>query len=144
MSWQTADDAAGMWLQWGPVVVTGIRRLQERRSDLVHLFASMGSGRGDRNQVFRSQRESRSTTSLQWGPVVVTGISGGVKENASTPGSASMGSGRGDRNQRLTNAGSLSAAPTLQWGPVVVTGISRRTGGITGPAPVRFNGVRSW
>ena len=37
------------WLQWGPVVVTGISGGSEVWSD--HSYdASMGSGRGDRNQ----------------------------------------------------------------------------------------------
>jgi len=61
-------------LQWGPVVVTGIRRLINARSAL-RKMASMGSGRGDRNQ---SSFVSRfvSSAELQWGPVVVTGIRG--------------------------------------------------------------------
>ena len=61
-------------LQWGPVVVTGIRfgihRERGRRTE-----ASMGSGRGDRNQAGYS-RETRGEGLV-----------------------ASMGSGRGDRNQ---------------------------------------------
>ena len=39
-------------LQWGPVVVTGIRSAVEQ-VELDGLTASMGSGRGDRNQGSR-------------------------------------------------------------------------------------------
>ncbi len=39
-------------LQWGPVVVTGIRGLVSSGELDRRLNASMGSGRGDRNQVF--------------------------------------------------------------------------------------------
>ena len=65
-------------LQWGPVVVTGIRR-SSCGSVCCTGFASMGSGRGDRNQLL----------------IAVTKMIGTE---------ASMGSGRGDRNQgsRLT------------------------------------------
>jgi len=60
--------------------------------------ASMGSGRGDRNQsCWYSCSNSHST--LQWGPVVVTGISGPHLTHAAHQDRASMGSGRGDRNQ---------------------------------------------
>jgi len=60
-------------LQWGPVVVTGIRGGVHRclRPDLT---ASMGSGRGDRNQVGPNNCYVTSAVVLQWGPVVVTGI----------------------------------------------------------------------
>ena len=62
--------------------------------------ASMGSGRGDRNQVSKARADQLVRASLQWGPVVVTGIS-----HAQYPVRwgipASMGSGRGDRNQSL-------------------------------------------
>jgi len=47
--------AAVVWaykLQWGPVVVTGISALAARREPL-GVLASMGSGRGDRNQIPR-------------------------------------------------------------------------------------------
>jgi len=64
---------SGEWLQWGPVVVTGISSAQGRYRRWHS--ASMGSGRGDRNQV--------RATGLQ---------------RSAQPG-ASMGSGRGDRNQ---------------------------------------------
>jgi len=39
------------WLQWGPVVVTGISGGDPVEDRLGHLGASMGSGRGDRNQT---------------------------------------------------------------------------------------------
>ncbi len=61
-------------LQWGPVVVTGIRR---------ELFYGV-----------------ELDWMLQWGPVVVTGISRGhLGVLRRTGRDASMGSGRGDRNQ---------------------------------------------
>ena len=66
-----------------------------------YIPASMGSGRGDRNQVEAIEPARRSDALLQWGPVVVTGIRG--------------------RHRRM-----LSAQPRLQWGPVVVTGIRAR------------------
>jgi len=60
-------------LQWGPVVVTGISgKIGPFTDDVAR--ASMGSGRGDRNQVARTQGERSMVR-------------------------ASMGSGRGDRNQ---------------------------------------------
>jgi len=66
-------DGRNVWvLQWGPVVVTGIRRVR------------------------RTHRQFPLT--LQWGPVVVTGISEDAVQ-AETELAASMGSGRGDRNQ---------------------------------------------
>ena len=37
-------------LQWGPVVVTGIRKGETKVGICVAVEASMGSGRGDRNQ----------------------------------------------------------------------------------------------
>ena len=62
-------------LQWGPVVVTGIRALTANDTSLY-------------------------ATALQWGPVVVTGISRGhLGVLRRTGRDASMGSGRGDRNQ---------------------------------------------
>ena len=60
-------------LQWGPVVVTGISVEQQHRRLRVTV-ASMGSGRGDRNQLT-------------------------VGDQLGEPHLASMGSGRGDRNQ---------------------------------------------
>jgi len=109
--------------------------------------ASMGSGRGDRNQRYYFPAIV-SGAGLQWGPVVVTGISRVLLVGAPDPrlhasmGSgrgdrnqntiygcrgndveASMGSGRGDRNQPTPNGVGLEVW-TLQWGPVVVTGIS--------------------
>jgi len=94
-------EATDILLQWGPVVVTGIRRPWTTCADAGHRHASMGSGRGDRNQV----RVGR-----------VPGHAG----------IASMGSGRGDRNQ-LSGEWKLSlCAVLLQWGPVVVTGIRAR------------------
>jgi len=63
----------GRGLQWGPVVVTGIR-LKELLSIKSSQAASMGSGRGDRNQVGRWNYDATVIGMLQWGPVVVTGI----------------------------------------------------------------------
>jgi len=37
-------------------------------------LASMGSGRGDRNQTLAAQTTCTQLLELQWGPVVVTGI----------------------------------------------------------------------
>jgi len=38
-------------LQWGPVVVTGISRIDRTEDrEEIKTLASMGSGRGDRNQ----------------------------------------------------------------------------------------------
>jgi len=63
----------GLLLQWGPVVVTGISEgLPVRLGDRAQ--ASMGSGRGDRNQDTLGLLASEHTDPLQWGPVVVTGI----------------------------------------------------------------------
>jgi len=62
------------------------------------ITASMGSGRGDRNQVSDRTTGGDGTIQLQWGPVVVTGIS------------------------EIKTIDRL-AAVLLQWGPVVVTGI---------------------
>jgi len=161
-----ADAPRVRWLQWGPVVVTGIRPVS----------TCMARGRD---------------VSLQWGPVVVTGISG--EDGFHLPGAvasmgsgrgdrnqdsvfhrhrerarhASMGSGRGDRNQSksrkenthddrwlqwgpvvVTGIRGLCAAkgrlvPALQWGPVVVTGISSIRP-VRAQRTARFNGVRSW
>jgi len=62
-------------LQWGPVVVTGISWTTYMGNDCTSsVFASMGSGRGDRNQVL-AELPFTDLTWLQWGPVVVTGIS---------------------------------------------------------------------
>jgi len=68
-------------LQWGPVVVTGIRVLQ------VITWGPVSD-------------------ELQWGPVVVTGIRfrDGMWRGPEMP--ASMGSGRGDRNQACNSADS--------------------------------------
>ena len=104
-------------LQWGPVVVTGIsRRAGGHRGQGDD--ASMGSGRGDRNQP-GCQHCPAAMNELQWGPVVVTGISYPFHT--------------WDVEQRYT----------LQWGPVVVTGISCRPF-LVRRHPLRFNGVRSW
>jgi len=46
---QHAGTAVTDALQWGPVVVTGIRRIGDLFREQVN-SASMGSGRGDRNQ----------------------------------------------------------------------------------------------
>jgi len=63
-------------LQWGPVVMTGIR--PAIRAGLYGCpLASMGSGRDDRNQRW-IQAIRGMIAWLQWGPVVVTGISGAV------------------------------------------------------------------
>jgi len=77
--------AAVVWaykLQWGPVVVTGISRTPPPEST-VGLHASMGSGRGDRNQ-------------------------GGILAVKGTVDEASMGSGRGDRNQHLRSPSDIT------------------------------------
>ena len=87
-------------LQWGPVVVTGIRIVTG--SATVYLFLLQWgpvvvtgiSGCGDAS--------FRLYTELQWGPVVVTGISGTALPDATI------------------------AGYKLQWGPVVVTGIRAR------------------
>jgi len=81
--------------------------------------ASMGSGRGDRNQQFPLGPPGIAASWLQWGPVVVTGISD-------------------DLDYYL-----LQWRYTLQWGPVVVTGISGIRW-ITPATVTGFNGVRSW
>ena len=60
-------------LQWGPVVVTGISG-RSAGCLLRDGPASMGSGRGDRNQGGGKETKTR-IRALQWGPVVVTGIS---------------------------------------------------------------------
>jgi len=82
------------------------------------MSASMGSGRGDRNQ-HASPSPNRRSSSLQWGPVVVTGI-------------------------RWLNGRVAAYKLWLQWGPVVVTGIRRSRTALGGPTPTCFNGVRSW
>jgi len=111
-------DGAMPPLQWGPVVVTGIRSRRARR-DRTGAAASMGSRRGDRNQNSVSAGSGLHTV-LQWGgPVVVTGIRSG---SGGSPVSDSM----------------------LQWGPVVVTGISSRRRPPSSFRTSRFNGVRSW
>jgi len=61
-------------LQWGPVVVTGIRVIAQRA-------------------------EEADEIQLQWGPVVVTGIRRQSSRGLRQRRAASMGSGRGDRNQ---------------------------------------------
>ena len=61
-------------LQWGPVVVTGIRDTSRGRR-MAGQRASIGSGRGDRNQVPSTEFVTVPVVRLQWGPVVVTGIS---------------------------------------------------------------------
>jgi len=85
----------------------------------VSVVASMGSGRGDRNQGTVRGYAAPEVNTLQWGPVVVTGI------------------------RAVEAAFKRTYELVLQWGPVVVTGISaallrhqRRV--------LRFNGVRSW
>ena len=86
-------------------MVTGIsgRRLRGGLSDV---RASMGSGRGDRNQR-AEMPEDDAELRLQWGPVVVTGISRAMEylERGESL-AASMGSGRGDRNQEIWLRGS--------------------------------------
>jgi len=69
----------------------------------VPLTASMGSGRGDRNQSALVERHLLPRTGL-----------------------ASMGSGRGDRNQTVIYRSIQRSEMALQWGPVVVTGIRAR------------------
>jgi len=110
--------SAALGLQWGPVVVTGIRSTATRKPRHAGP-ASMGSGRGDRNQL---------------GCLVIT---------LSSRSQASMGSGRGDRNQSVRKELTWLREQVLQWGPVVVTGISSTAPASTGTS-VRFNGVRSW
>jgi len=84
-------------LQWGPVVVTGIRGEAAERPHCTNL-ASMGSGRGDRNQTATAPHSAAVEFGLQWGPVVVTGI-------------------------RFVCTSTSVLFYMLQWGPVVVTGI---------------------
>jgi len=161
------DESGG--LQWGPVVVTGISLTGPGPLPTRHP-ASMGSGRGDRNQATTSRTRNGPST-LQWGPVVVTGIRGTRKSGRlSVKRCASMGSGRGDRDRnqltiQVEEAWSLVASmgsgrgdrnqkehrccecrrTMLQWGPVVVTGIRWNAGRGLDPTPSsRFNGVRSW
>jgi len=67
---------------------------------MLGLLASMGSGRGDRNQH---------------------GTGGADRSDPC----ASMGSGRGDRNQPCP-VFLVPGNHELQWGPVVVTGIRLR------------------
>ena len=111
-----SSSGTGFTLQWGPVVVTGIRAMTYSSVQVAY--------------------------TLQWGPVVVTGIRVSVIEHAMPVLRASMGSGRGDRNQQEVEA-DYDRRITLQWGPVVVTGISRP--GLHHPgAGCGFNGVRSW
>jgi len=134
----------------------------------VGLFqASMGSGRGDRNQLgdllagvaglFVASMGSGRGDRNQFVAALLTSLT--------RPG-ASMGSGRGDRNQ-LSEMAWSTRARWLQWGPVVVTGISPVDSGdrpahdvlqwgpvvVTGISTVSrrpcwcassFNGVRSW
>jgi len=120
----TLTKRLGQKLQWGPVVVTGISRAH--RATRHEPPASMGSGRGDRNQVVVDYLQLLEAAELQWGPVVVTGISpraGLGQLLVHLP--ASMGSGRGDRNQPAISSATRSWT-VLQWGPVVVTGIRMR------------------
>ena len=87
-------------------------------------LASMGSGRGDRNQSAAELAEmSLADLRLQWGPVVVTGISG-VRAVVDC-GACLLQWGpvvvTGIRG--TSELSRLNPASTLQWGPVVVTGI---------------------
>jgi len=115
-------------LQWGPVVVTGISAGRSPRGN-AHLYArperhggaaSMGSGRGDRNQPDSLYHPQMKSGELQWGPVVVTGI------------------------RRIVRVWTYSRLRELQWGPVVVTGIRRRSRRRCSWSSSGFNGVRSW
>jgi len=132
-------------LQWGPVVVTGISGGPAGPQVGRPVSASMGSGRGDRNQQGRTVFLT-ALLPLQWGPVVVTGIRVAARRPRRESGrfngvrscgrgdrnqhhqprqrvgaaSASMGSGRGDRNQIAPQ--SIAADSAIS----------------------RFNGVRSW
>jgi len=90
-------------LQWGPVVVTGIRWLD---ITLTCLFSATRLQWGPVvvTGIRRTSWSARALlTLLQWGPVVVTGIS-----------------------DSLLNC-TLLGGKSLQWGPVVVTGISARS-----------------
>jgi len=78
----------------------------------------MGSGRGDRNQLWPALWCARKR-GLQWGPVVVTGIS-------------------------VVLAVLVAGYDLLQWGPVVVTGISSFQWCCRKWRWQGFNGVRSW
>jgi len=147
--------------------VTGISYGLRIKALELEITASMGSGRGDRNQSPDGHVE-HIPPRLQWGPVVVTGISCPGKEvrtrTVASMGSgrgdrnqsadelvragladlASMGSGRGDRNQIVSRREATSTHHSLQWGPVVVTGISGRGRDPGRVGTSSFNGVRSW
>jgi len=131
-------------LQWGPVVVTGIRRVLDGATAATFRIASMGSGRGDRNQPNtilsiglerqvasmgsgRGDRNQEFRDGMWRGPEMASMGSGRGDRNQARRAyqqwrdlSASMGSGRGDRNQI---SGSYWTIPTSWCG---------------------FNGVRSW
>jgi len=105
-------------LQWGPVVVTGIRGELRCPYYGAVFHASMGSGRGDRNQA-----ESNKKSTIER--------------------AASMGSGRGDRNQHdLLLFQQLSRVASMGSG----RGDRNQATSETWPnaAIARFNGVRSW
>jgi len=105
-------------LQWGPVVVTGIRGPDERRGD--------------------------ARCVLQWGPVVVTGISADEVADAEVVAGASMGSGRGDRNQEYVEQHAPEAVPASMGSGRGDR--NQRWAERSGASPTRccFNGVRSW
>jgi len=89
--------------------------------------ASMGSGRGDRNQGAEIHAET-GLCLLQWGPVVVTGIreywNGTRKYDPSLQWGPVVVTGISPAG----TCGRWTKAKQLQWGPVVVTGISRDCG----------------
>jgi len=130
-------------LQWGPVVVTGISPERGAGASPA-LPASMGSGRGDRNQLWNLWG------TLNWLRPASMGSGRGDRNQQTLVTGwnllrwASMGSGRGDRNQRVTPAETTPEAAELQWGPVVVTGISWNAPPYSQHCLRRFNGVRSW
>ena len=104
-------------LQWGPVVVTGIRL---RGLDLL-----------------------ARAVQLQWGPVVVTGIrcAHGPPHPLASRGFNGVRSWSPESAPLKVLA---SAKVSLQWGPVVVTGISSTSSPTSTSWTSCFNGVRSW
>jgi len=104
--------------------------------------ASMGSGRGDRNQFKAATIGGCRFYGLQWGPVVVTGIRLTYFPTYCRLSLLQWGPVV-VTGIRVVAACARAVPASLQWGPVVVTGISswRPT---HRPAPGCFNGVRSW
>ena len=93
-----ADFAHVTLLQWGPVVVTGIRTHTYFVEFLVDARLQWGPVVVTGISWVEDNMQ-RGCPVLQWGPVVVTGISSDPEYQRSGSYCASMGSGRGDRNQ---------------------------------------------